>query len=126
MADWIASNESYFPLIPIDKTAVDNPDTRKETGWTRWYQTYPRIEEEHTDIVLGYKERFDFEPRDLQLKLFEIIQETTRPGIFIVEAPMGVGKTEAALIGVEQLSMKTKASGMCFLDCRLSNVGWYI
>ncbi len=114
MADWIASNESYFPLIPIDETSVNNMEKRKELGWIRWYQTSPRIEEEHTDIVVGYQERFGFEPRDFQLKFFEIVQETTRPGIFIVEAPMGVGKTEAALIGVEQLSTRAKASGMFF------------
>ncbi|HZK27257.1 MAG TPA: CRISPR-associated helicase Cas3' [Thermoclostridium sp.] len=114
MADWIASNESYFPLIPIDKPFVENMEQRIAAGWIKWYQTAPRIEAEHTDIVLDYKKRFDFKPNDLQEKLFEIIEKTIRPGIIIVEAPMGVGKTEAALIGVEQLSMKTKASGMFF------------
>lgn len=114
MADWIASNEKYFPLIPIDTDIVSDVDKRKQVGWTKWYQTSPRIEEEHTDIISAYKERFGFEPRDLQAKLSQVIQETTRPGIFIVEAPMGVGKTEAALMGVEHLSTKTKASGMFF------------
>lgn len=114
MADWIASNENYFPLIPIDKTSVHNRDERKETGWLQWYRTRPRIEEDHADVFQGYGERFEFEPRDFQLKLFDVIQETEVPGIYIVEAPMGVGKTEAALIGVEQLSTKTHASGMFF------------
>lgn len=116
MADWIASNENYFPLIPIGETSVGDRDDRIKTGWLKWYRTSPRIEEEHTDIVLGYKDRFGFEggPHDLQFKLFKIIQEITTPGIIIVEAPMGVGKTEAALIGVEQLSAKTQASGMFF------------
>lgn len=114
MADWIASNERYFPLIPMDKMIVDDADQRKREGWRRWYQTSPRIEAEHADIASGYQERFKFEPRDLQRKLFEIIDATTNPGIFIVEAPMGVGKTEAALIGVEQLSTKMKTSGMFF------------
>ncbi|HHY09219.1 MAG TPA: CRISPR-associated helicase Cas3' [Firmicutes bacterium] len=114
MADWIASNENYFPLILIDETSVGSIDKRKETGWLKWYQTGPRIEEDHTDVLLGYYERFEFEPRDFQRKLFEVIQETELPGIFIAEAPMGVGKTEAALIGVEQLSTKTRASGMFF------------
>ncbi len=114
MADWIASNEKYFPLLPLDTAIVDNMDKRKEVGWEKWYQTSPRIEEEHTDIVSGYQERFGFEPRDLQTKFAEVVQETIHPGIFIVEAPMGVGKTEAALMGVEQLSTQTKASGMFF------------
>lgn len=114
MADWIASNENYFPMLPIDKASVGDVDKRKEVGWLKWYQTSPRIEEEHTDIVLGYQRRFDFKPRDLQLKFFEVIQETKYPGIFILEAPMGGGKTEAALIGVEQLSTKTQTNGMFF------------
>lgn len=114
MADWIASNESYFPLIPLEKNSVESMDQRLEMGWTKWYQTAPRIEAEHRDAVLAYKERFGFEPRNLQKKLFEIIGETAKPGVIILEAPMGIGKTEAALVGVEQLSMKTKASGMFF------------
>ena len=116
MADWIASNENYFPLIPIEKTFVDDQEKRKEVGWRKWYRTSPRIERGHTNIVSEYKERFGFKggPRDFQLKLFQIIQEMMDPGIIIVEAPMGVGKTEAVLIGVEQLSAKTQASGMFF------------
>ena len=103
MADWIASNERYFPLIPLGQSEVEDPEGRMELGWTRWFRIVPRIEEDHTDIALGYRERFDFEPRDFQMKFSEIVQQTAHPGIFIVEAPMGVGKTEAALIGVEQL-----------------------
>lgn len=114
MADWIASNERYFPLIPLDTDFIEDMDIRKEQGWKKWYKTSPRIEEEHADIFSEYKDRFGFEPRDLQVKFFEVVQATDNPGIFIVEAPMGVGKTEAALIGVEQLSAKTQASGMFF------------
>ena len=114
MADWIASNERYFPLIPLGQSEVEDPEGRMELGWTRWFRIVPRIEEDHTDIALGYRERFDFEPRDFQMKFSEIVQQTAHPGIFIVEAPMGVGKTEAALIGVEQLSAKLRTSGMFF------------
>ena len=114
MADWIASNEKYFPLIPTEIALVDEMDKRKEIGWQKWYQTSPRIEEEHLDSITGYKKRFDITPRDLQARFFEIVQEAARPGIFIVEAPMGIGKTEAALMGVELLSTKAKASGMFF------------
>lgn len=114
MADWIASNERYFPLIPVDQYLVADPQRRIETGWLTWYRTAPIIEVEHKGVASDYKDRFGFEPRDLQVKLFEAIEETRHPGIVIVEAPMGLGKTEAALICVEQLSRKTKASGMFF------------
>lgn len=114
MADWIASNEHFFPLIPIDQTLITDAEKRVYNGWLRWYKTAPRIEEEANDIISSFKRRFDFEPNDLQVKLFEIIQNIGQPGIIIVEAPMGVGKTEAALIGFEQLSAKTRVSGMFF------------
>jgi CRISPR-associated endonuclease/helicase Cas3 len=114
MADWIASNERYFPLISLDQAEIEDHEKRIETGWLEWYRTAPRIEEEHIDSESGYRIRFDFAPRDFQAKFFQVIRQTAHPGIFIVEAPMGEGKTEAALIGVEQLSAKTQASGMFF------------
>lgn len=114
MADWIGSNEKYFPLIHIDRVIIDDVDKRKESGWKSWYKTTPPQIGEHADVISTYKERFIFEPRDFQIKFFEVVEETINPGIFIIEAPMGVGKTESALIGVEQLSTKTKASGMFF------------
>ena len=40
--------------------------------------------------------------------------DTNDPGIFIFEAPMGMGKTEAALYGVELLAQKKGASGLFF------------
>lgn len=114
MADWIGSNEDYFPLLPIDQTSVADPDERKRKGWQKWYKTRPQIAQEHMDIIMGYEERFEFTPHHFQIKLFDVIQKITEPGIIIVEAPMGLGKTEAALIGVEQLSAKTQATGMFF------------
>ena len=114
MADWIASNEDYFPLIPIDQTSVENQTQRKTDGWLKWYKTSPRIAQEHQNVVMGYEERFDFIPHDFQVKLFELIEKIIEPGIIIVEAPMGLGKTEAALMSVEQLSAKIQAAGMFF------------
>ena len=114
MADWIASNERFFPLIPIDQALVGDRQGRIEAGWLKWHRTSPRTEEYHSDNASAYRERFGFEPRDFQAKFFEIVQQTARPGIFILEAPMGIGKTEAALLGVEQLSARTKVSGMFF------------
>lgn len=114
MADWIASNERYFPLISLDKTGVDDRDRRIEAAWLKWYRPTPRLEKEHWDIDSCYEERFGFKPNELQRKFVELVQQTKRPGIFILEAPMGVGKTEAALVAVEQLSAKKRTSGMFF------------
>lgn len=115
MADWIASNEDYFPLLSIDEDgSVIHQQKRLKDGWVKWFKTVMWTPEKAENIVDLYQERFSFEPREVQMKLAEVIQQSMQPGIFIIEAPMGVGKTEAALAAVEQLSYKTGRSGMFF------------
>lgn len=114
MADWIASNEGYFPLIEIDQYVVEDSETRKQIGWSKWHKGstwIPRIYDVHS----MYKNRFDFDgPREEQEKFFNVLENIADPGIIIFEAPMGMGKTESALIGVEQLAEKSGKSGLFF------------
>ncbi|WMC93085.1 CRISPR-associated helicase Cas3' [Kineothrix sp. MB12-C1] len=114
MADWIASNEEYFPLFPIDKEEEEFQEERLEYGWERWTKTYPWIAECDGSVEEQYSKRFQFHPREIQRAFSESIDKAQTPGIIILEAPMGIGKTEAALLGVEQLAEKGKCSGMFF------------
>ncbi|MCY3031855.1 CRISPR-associated helicase Cas3' [Aerococcus urinae] len=115
MADWIASNEHYFPLIPIDHDSVsDFSQSRLEKGFTQWKKTDLWQPHGATDIDQFYEDRFKFSPRDMQQVFSETIEASDQPGIFILEAPMGLGKTEAALAGAEQLAFKTGRSGVYF------------
>lgn len=114
MADWIASNEEYFPLFPIDKDEEEFQEERLEYGWECWGKTYPWTPDYFGDIVEQYNKRFQFHPRKIQQAFFKAIDTAQNPGIIILEAPMGVGKTEAALLGVEQLAEKRRCSGMFF------------
>lgn len=114
MADWIASNEEYFPLFPIDKAEEEFQEERLEYGWERWSKTYPWAPDYFGDIVEQYNKRFQFRPREIQQAFFKAIDKAQKPGIIILEAPMGIGKTEAALLGVEQMAEKGKYSGMFF------------
>lgn len=115
MADWIASNETYFPLLDLeDDVSVINQEERIEKGFNKWFKTYSWEPATVSKIGQCYDDRFGFEPCEIQTKLAEAIQSTTLPGIFILEAPMGIGKTEAALVAVEQLAAKTGRSGMFF------------
>ena len=114
IADWIASNDEYFPLINISEDFVDNTK-RKENGWSKWFKTYVWESDSKIDDVKGiYKSDFGFNPNDIQEKLFDIISNIEKPGIVVIEAPMGIGKTEMALVSVEQLVNKCKKSGMFF------------
>lgn len=115
MADWIASNEKYFPLLPLEVSAVDDLESRIANGFEKWLESasYPWEAGLNEPDAL-YKERFEFTPHNVQSVFAEVIESTKKPGIFILEAPMGRGKTEAALVAVEQLARKTGRSGMFF------------
>ncbi|MCL2807364.1 MAG: CRISPR-associated helicase Cas3' [Coriobacteriia bacterium] len=117
MADWIASDEKLFPLIEIGHQA--EPSTmRALRAWENLdLSTYERIELEHVvdnynDI---YDKRFSIEmPRPVQTAIPEILAGIENPGIMIIEAPMGEGKTEAALVAAEILAEKSGRKGIFF------------
>lgn len=60
---------------------------------------------------LGFSEIFPFSPKPTQLSLIEAV---TQPGVFVLEAPMGLGKTEAALYAAYQLLSEEMATGIYF------------
>ncbi len=115
MADWIASNEEYFPLINInDDGASIDQIARLNYGWTKWMGTKKWEPENFGDLIEYYNNKFNFSPNELQEKVGDIITKSNNPGLIIIEAPMGIGKTEAALTAVEQLAIKNKCSGLYF------------
>ena len=117
MADWIASNTYFFPLIGIfDDNDIDM-DKRCEHGFTKWRysnQSDMWLPEIYADCNGLFKERFGFEPRDVQSIFAQTISDAKNPGLVILEAPMGLGKTEAALVGAEELAVKSGRSGLFF------------
>lgn len=114
MADWIASNEYYFPLINTDDYIADND--RVQSGFDKWYKDRAKSWKPEGYFKEIYQNRFDFinEPRVAQSKVSEEINNIENPGIIILEAPMGMGKTETALVAVEELAQKTGRTGMFF------------
>ncbi len=121
MADWIASSEflnndhsqPMFPLIRLDQSFDDIDLKRRyknaiETWdisghWTP--MPVPNIDEH-------YEERWGFKPRNVQRLMSRVIATITDPGIVIIEAGMGIGKTEIALTAAEQLSLTSGTSGV--------------
>lgn len=87
--DWIGSNTTWFPSASNPATAADSDaraaDALDELGWHRRDALPSR----------AFKQLFGLEtPNALQQSL---IDAADSPGVYIVEAPMGEGKTEAAL-----------------------------
>ncbi|HEY9167074.1 MAG TPA: CRISPR-associated helicase Cas3' [Candidatus Kryptonia bacterium] len=104
VADWIGSDERYFPAEGrIEVTRV--PDVAKkcieEIGLIR------------PEIVTGlsFLDLFGFKPNEIQSAALSTI---TNHGVYVIEAPMGTGKTEAALGVAYHLLCDGKASGIYF------------
>ncbi len=121
MADWIASNTTLFPLDPL-RTADDPPygpdrertARRLQEGWALLDLPPGWSPRPLGDIRAAFVERFGREPRPVQVAAVEAVLMQARPGMVVVEAPMGEGKTEAALSAAEALAARSGADG-CFV-----------
>ncbi|HEX6498463.1 MAG TPA: CRISPR-associated helicase Cas3' [Micromonosporaceae bacterium] len=114
MADWIASNEKLFPYT-LDGSDAD----RLRVGWELIDLPVPWLPAEPpTSVDELFAARFELPagaaPRPVQRTVAEVAATMPAPGMMIVEAAMGEGKTEAALAAVEILAGRTGASG-CYL-----------
>ena len=116
VSDWIASNTKYFPLIPADSVgSLSDYPARVNAAWDRLSFPSPW----HSDVFFGmtdgmFEERFGFPPNATQSEIISEVSGAAPGGIYIIEAPMGLGKTEAALACAEILSAKTGAGGLFF------------
>lgn len=122
VADWVASNEAYFPYIQWESYHLHTLTEEEETE--RFYSgiatlDFPEMwqpEGNHLGIEL-YSERFDFEdfsPYPIQQLAVTIGNRIHEPGLVILEAGMGEGKTEAALALAEIFAYKAQANGIFF------------
>ncbi|MFD8786349.1 CRISPR-associated helicase Cas3' [Kitasatospora sp. NPDC059599] len=120
VADWIASNRDLFPYLPSENSDGTGSDcARAEAAWKRlglpgpWRPTQPPA-----DPVELFETRFDLpddaELRPVQVAAVRIAHTMAEPGLVIIEAPMGEGKTEAALAASEVLAARTGAGGVFF------------
>ena len=123
MADWLASSEylndnfdkPMFTLIPLQED-FDNLDMKQRfrNALMTWYQNDVWQPDPVSDVAKEYQDRFNFTPRVVQKTMSEAIGNISDPGIVIVEAPMGIGKTEIALTAVEQIAGLTGRNGLFF------------
>ena len=112
MADWIASNEDFFPLFE-EFDSDPNPDRLNIGMKALGLPPSMNFNNSFMNAEL-FRTRFDFEPNDMQKRVIEIANNMTDPGIMIIEAPMGLGKTEAALSAAEIESCTAGTGGIFF------------
>lgn len=109
VADWIGSDERFF-----DNNR--NPTDEESRCWAEQAVssigfTSPAIRRDLTFGQLFKLGDGEATPNDLQQQAFNVI---SRPGIYVIEAPMGMGKTEAALWAAYRLISEGHATGLYF------------
>ncbi|MFC1896326.1 CRISPR-associated helicase Cas3' [Thermodesulfobacteriota bacterium] len=103
VADWVGSDERFFP----GDQQVDDAGAVARTALEHIGFLPPQVR-----IGLDFRDLFGLHaPNDLQKTALELI---TDPGFYVIEAPMGMGKTEAALWCAYRLLSERKASGIYF------------
>lgn len=120
MSDWIASNPELFPLAgpdnplngvePADRlaSAKDQLDLPRP-----WAPTHIQ-----GNLESFYRQRFDwpdhFVPNQLQELAVKFAKTVIGPSLFIIEAPMGMGKTEAGLALADVIAQQLGIGGLMF------------
>lgn len=111
MADWIASNTDYFPYVGGStderlQTAIELLDLPEP------WRPAPPIGHIDEFLASRFPGLIGKQARPLQERLVVAAHEVDRPSLFIVEGPMGVGKTEAALLAAEVLAERFGLGGV--------------
>lgn len=104
VADWIGSDERFFPADAVSNTNDAYLVAQKALETIGF--TLPLIKHD-----LSFAQLFGFSPNEMQIKALEAV---SGPGVYVVEAPMGMGKTEAALGAAYRLLSTGKATGIYF------------
>ncbi len=97
VADWVGSMDTYFPYtappVDIDRYAERAKRQAREAlaalNWMAW---------QPPQQARAFCELFEVDsPRPMQSEVVELAEQLDQPALVIIEAPTGIGKTEAAL-----------------------------
>ena len=120
MSDWIASNSDFFPLT-FRVESWEEFRLRADAAWvsfalpSSWHAEKSELEGEdffHRRFA-GLPENARLRPA--QLEALRAALGMDDPGLLIIEAPMGNGKTEASLLCAEVMAAKSGAGGVAYL-----------
>ncbi len=112
VSDWIGSDTTFFPAegLPEDVNVFSKAsEALNACGWF-----FPKLKPD-----LSFEEIFENSPYQSQTAFVETV---TQPGLYVLEAPMGQGKTEAALYAAYRLMKEGYHHGLYFaLPTRLTS-----
>ncbi|WP_195907684.1 CRISPR-associated helicase Cas3' [Actinomyces provencensis] len=124
VADWIASNATYFPLADFDDVdfrylGTGGERERLRRAWESIDLPVPwNVVDAGEDATALLRRRFrlgeDAHARPLQEAAVELARSGDGPGMLLIEDAMGSGKTEAGTLAAELFAARTGASGFLF------------
>lgn len=105
--------DPLFPLVPLNYTTNIDTSSRFKRAMMNWNWSDNWVPERLSADVDPYQIRWGFQKtHEFQKHMTRAIEETVNPGMVIVEAGMGSGKTEIALLAAEQVARKTGRNGV--------------
>ncbi len=117
VVDWIGSNQDFFPCVAQCGTLVEiaaadywrnaQDQAQKALETLGWLPAVTYADEARFDEIFS-----GFVPNPLQRAAIELASKQTSPYLMIVEAPMGQGKTEAALYAADVAMCSGLARGL--------------
>ncbi|WP_399932238.1 CRISPR-associated helicase Cas3' [Streptomyces kanamyceticus] len=112
MADWIASDERFF--VGMDDLRLVSLDASRERAASAWEALGLQGGWGVLEIPgpEAFRDRFGYAPRPSQAMVVEAVRQMDVPGLLVIEAPMGEGKTEAAQAAAEVLAARFGADGV--------------
>lgn len=129
MADWIASNQDLFPLIgALDAgerfcgekgMGSDALLARLDDAWDAlgiipsWHEDACEVDLSEEGFPRCFGLPASIRPRPVQVEAVKAARAMDPAGILVIEAPMGEGKTEAALAAAEILAARSGRGGVC-------------
>lgn len=130
MADWLASNRDFFPLLPMipstsagralqnGRASLADLEARARDAfdvidilppWCGQCGSFLNISD---DFAVRFGLPAQASPRPVQIDAVELARSASRGGLMIIEAPMGEGKTEAALAVAEIFAAQSGRGGV--------------
>jgi CRISPR-associated endonuclease/helicase Cas3 len=106
IADWIGSDEANFPQHAQWDMRERQVRARSALAKIKWERATLRELNGFRDLFPGLSQA-----NSLQAAVVDVVRE---PGVYVIEGPMGSGKTEAALAAAYRLIASGKASGLYF------------
>ncbi|UGT59940.1 CRISPR-associated helicase Cas3' [Nocardia asteroides] len=116
VADWIASNQDLFPLDEARASSTAAPLAWQVLGLPPPWLPQPVPLQNISEVQRFVRSRFGWpesvQARPLQAECVRLAAALPEPGLMVVEAPMGEGKTEAALAAAELLAQRFGFGGV--------------